>query len=1008
MKNRICLMAVVGAVIESFLPLYAENKTGLQTPYVWMRTSSVSSDPDNNYFWKDLNGNNVKLNLNEQERVNGRSDIYTYNFYPSFPFTDDANSLLRIEGTGLQKATVIGVYGYSSEDDHTEDGFVLNMSNGTDDDETVITKANVIHPSSSSRKSFGYKDRNLKAANKDEQQKSLRIMSYTKSTNPRQTVASTFNNISIGGQYVDGVTSKVGSFDAETFKDAEKAKRNMSVPELLVYDKALTNEARLEAETYLALKYGITLDVDYTLDEEYGNKGVVWKKDNYARVCGYGRMDSYNFIQPWTTTSERETPLYLKDTYYKNSFYNKSANENLLVAGRYGEFGDKTLIMFADNKSQIKFEESEEKKLAATSESAVNFEQTGEVPQKYIPLKRIWKLKNLSQEYSDGEHVSIELPENEGEVEEKFAGSYNIKVKEGANATIDNMPAFVNKGEISWVSGALNGDVTVTLGGQVFKFAASGNISVNGNDVNVSYKRKDLIDVVKKGSVLYVRKNGEIIPSTRVEQNQTPAEWTMEIASKGKAVELNEFHVMSDNVNNDYMELCYGMVESMNLYTNGKIYLLMSDKEDFQDEEANLRIYRMTSKDKTRSKVLFENLDWKTGGEFTYFTFAVSGDPEEEEIEVNKDPVVTETRPACYSQGSIMITFPDDDTYAYTLIGPEGNAVKSSEKQLISESHEIKNLWEGTFKLYTAPFDGLFRFNIVEKDGVKPDNVETVSLLKSFDYVGSMYASWTVGDAQTYSMSGIKYDGQGNDIVYGVKIESGKIYPVAPNWNNNPSNEAHDIPAGAIIIMEGIEYIDGKGICINVKMKESEDGEAINLFAYENVDESQYCWAVKTADGKTVKNLSFGYERVDQPGQYWQSFTFNGWAPVVENEHTQNFVDSEHLSFQEVGLYEEEIVMECKEGKGTNNRGVENLAVQSSTNGTHKVNLVLTLPSDYGDKEVFVVSPSGSSVPVDVDYVKTEDGSDEFQKQLTIPGDGTYVISVKSGAGAVSKQFIVR
>ena len=124
-------MAVVGAVIKSFLPLYAENKTGLQTPYVWMRTSSVSSDPDNNYFWKDLNGNNVKLNLNEQERVNGRSDIYTYNFYPSFPFTDDANSLLRIEGTGLQKATVIGVYGYSSEDDHTEDGFVLNMSNGT-------------------------------------------------------------------------------------------------------------------------------------------------------------------------------------------------------------------------------------------------------------------------------------------------------------------------------------------------------------------------------------------------------------------------------------------------------------------------------------------------------------------------------------------------------------------------------------------------------------------------------------------------------------------------------------------------------------------------------------------------------------------------------------------------------------------------------------------------------------------------------------------------------------
>lgn len=982
MKNRICLMAVVGAVIKSFLPLYAENKTGLQTPYVWMRTSSVSSDPDNNYFWKDLNGNNVKLNLNEQERVNGRSDIYTYNFYPSFPFTDDANSLLRIEGTGLQKATVIGVYGYSSEDDHTEDGFVLNMSNGTDDDETVITKANVIHPSSSSRKSFGYKDRNLKAANNDEQQKSLRIMSYTKSTNPRQTVASTFNNISIGGQYVDGVTSKVGSFDAETFKDAEKAKRNMSVPELLVYDKALTNEARLEAETYLALKYGITLDVDYTLDEEYGNKGVVWKKDNYTRVCGYGRMDSYNFIQPWTTTSERETPLYLKDTYYKNSFYNKSAIENLLVAGRYGEFGDKTLIMFADNKSQIKFEESEEKTLSATSESAVNFEQTGEVPQKYIPLKRIWKLKNLSQEYSDGEHVSIELPENEGEVEEKFAGSYNIKVKEGANATIDNMPAFVNKGEISWVSGALNGDVTVTLGGQVFKFAASGNISVNGNDVNVSYKRKDLIDVVKKGSVLYVRKNGEIIPSTRVEQNQTPAEWTMEIASKGKTVELNEFHVMSDNVNNDYMELCYGMVESMNLYTNGKIYLLMSDKEDFQDEEANLRIYRMTSKDKTRSKVLFENLDWKTGGEFTYFTFAVSGDPEEEEIEVNKEPEVTVTRSACYSQGSIMITFPDKDTYAYTLIGPEKNAVRSSNEQLISESHEINNLWEGTFKLYTAPFDGVYKFNIVEKDGVKPVNNEKISFKSHFNEKSQLSATWTVGDAQAYSLSGFTRDFDNINIFCGVKIEDGKIYKVE---NGVVTGEGMSINNGDEVKVVGNDQLQAKVYVQNEFAFDIIHNEYGNLY-----------WAVETADGKTVKNLSL------------EQISINGWAPVVENVHTQNFVDSEHLSFQEVGLYEEEIVLECEEGKGINNRGVENLAVQSSTNGTHKVNLVLTLPSEYKDKEVYVVSPNGSSVPVDVDYVKTEDGSDEFQKQLTIPGDGTYVISVKSGAGTVSKQFIVR
>lgn len=993
MKNRICLMAVIGAVIESFLPLHAENKPGIQTPYVWMRTSSVNNDLDNDYVWKDLNGNNVKLNLNEQERVNGRADIYTYNFYPSLSFTDNANSLLRIEGTGLQKATVIGVYGYVSEEDHTEDGFVLNLSNGSDDDETAITKTNVIHPSTSSRKSFAYSDKNLKAANKDEQQKSLRIMSYTKSTNPRQTVASTFNNISIGGQYVDGVTSKTGSFDDETFKDAEKAKRNMCVPELLVYDKALTNEARQKVETYLALKYGITLDVDYILDEEYGDKGVVWKKDNYARVCGYGRMDNYDFIQPWTTTSERETPLYLKDTYFKNSFYNKSANENFLVAGRYGVIGDKTLVMFADNKSQIKFEENEEKKLTATSENAVNFEPTSEDPQVYTPLKRIWKLKNLSPEFSDGDHLNIELPEGDGTVEEKYAGSYNIKVNAGKEVTINNMPAFANKGEISWVAGDLYGDVTVSMGSYDFKFASNGNISVNGVN-KASYKRKDLINVVKKGSTLYVRKNGEIIASTRVEQNLASTDWNVQISSNSRDFVLNEFHVMSDNVNNDYMELSYNFVESMNLYSNGNIYLLMSDKDNFQDEEANLRIYKMTSKDKTRSKVLFENLDW-TIGDLTYFTFAVAGDPEEEEIEVNKDPIVDADRPDCNGPGYIKVTFPDDETYAYTLVGPSGEPL---ERGIKKGGFEKNDLWGNEFILYVTPFDGFYKFDVTGQC----DNVETVSFVRPFNHVRELYASWTVGDAQAYSMCGVTNQLRGIDIVYGVRIEGGKIYPVDVN---NSSNNSYDIQAGAIVIMEG-KSIENNGIQINVKMKESENSEPVELFSYNVYYETSYYWTVKTKDGNTVKNLSFKY--IDSNQQVKEAVSIEGCAPVVEYVHTANLVDSEHLSFQEVGLYKKELEFDCNRGKGINTRGIDNLVVQSSTDGSHKVSLTLKLPSDYNNKEVYVVSSDGSSIPVDVDYVKTEDGTDEFQKQLTIPGDGTYIISVKSGAGDFGKQFIVR
>lgn len=997
MKNRICLMAVVGAVIESFLPLYAENKTGLQTPYVWMHTSPVDISLDNNYAWKDQNGNNVKLNINGQECVDGRNDINTYNFYPSLSFTNDLNSLLRIEGTGLQKATVIGVYGYTSEDDHTEDGFVMNMSNGTDDDETVITKTNVIHTTSSSRKSFGYKDKNLKAAksNNAEKQKSLRIMSYTKSTNPRQTVASTFNNISIGGQYVDGVTSKVGSFDSETFNDAEKAKRNMSVPELLVYDKALTNEARQEVETYLALKYGITLDVDYTLDEEYGNKGVVWKKDSYSRVCGYGRMDNYNFIQPWTTTSERENPLYLKDTYHKNSFYNKSANDNLLVAGRYGMLGDKTLILFADNGSPLEFNTNEEGNLTGTSENAANFEQTEESV--YIPLKRIWKLKNLSPEYSDGEHVAIELPENEGVVEEKFAGSYNIKVNENATATINNMPALVNKGEISWFAGALNGDVTVTLGGQIFKFAASGNISVNGNDVNVRYKAKDLIDVVKKGTTLYVRKNGEIIPSTRVEQTQTPAEWTMEIESKGNVVELNEFHVMSDNVNNDYMELCYGFVETMNQYTNGKIYLLMSDNADFHDENANLRIYRMTSKDRSRHKVMFENLDWKREDEFTYFTFAVSGDPEEAEEDIKEEPIVNKEDTDCQNYGNsgkIMVTLPDDRTYAYTLIGPGGNAVKNSKDQLFRGSFEIPELWAGEYKLYIAPYDGVYRFDIVERNGEKPVNNEKISFRSHFNEKSQLRATWTVGDAQTYSLSGFTKSSDYINIFCGVKIENGRIYKVE---NGVASEEWKPINNGDEVSIVGNGQLQVKVYVQNEFAFDITHGEYGNIY-----------WAVETADGKTVKNLSF-----DQ-------VSIRDWAPVVENVHVQNLVDSEHLSFQEVDLFSGTVTLECKSASNPLRKGNpvdenllydgdgQRLFVSSSVDGSHTTTIRCYVPK--GSNPSLHVGPvDGELKYYNMELIAVDSETDVYQAKIRVENDGVNVVTVYYGRNQqLSGKFIIK
>ncbi|HOU69374.1 MAG TPA: hypothetical protein PKW49_12500 [Paludibacteraceae bacterium] len=43
MKNKVSLLAVIVIALEFFLPLQAQNKKGLQTPYVWMCTSPVDN-----------------------------------------------------------------------------------------------------------------------------------------------------------------------------------------------------------------------------------------------------------------------------------------------------------------------------------------------------------------------------------------------------------------------------------------------------------------------------------------------------------------------------------------------------------------------------------------------------------------------------------------------------------------------------------------------------------------------------------------------------------------------------------------------------------------------------------------------------------------------------------------------------------------------------------------------------------------------------------------------------
>lgn len=973
MKNKLYLIVAVSATIGFLSSIQAKENGGMQNPYAWMCTFPVDGKENSQYMWKDKNGNDITLDIDGVSYINSRAEISTYNFYPALTFSDDQNSVLRLSN-GLQKATLIGVYGYTSPEDHESDGFLMNVYSGADNDETVVTKTRIVHTVGSSRKSFIYKDRNLvckKPSSLDDRlnidgQKSIRIMSYTKSSNPRSIASSSFSNINIGGKYVDGVTSKKDAFSVDSLPDKERAKVSASIPEFLVYDRALTDTARKRVESYLALKYAITLDTDYMLDT------TVWNINEgyFNRVCGYGRVDKYYLNQSVVTTSEREAPLYLRETFFEGNSYNKSAYENLLVMGRIGEFEDNTLIMYGDNNAS--FEINRKDTLFVKPADAANF-VISEDSVAYFPIERMWKVKNFGKSF--GQQVREKLQLSDATVIDTFADSYDIVLNPEASIKIEDLKVFRNNGEISWVSDALNGSVYVSIGICNIKFLSDGKISINGKIMSQTYAKGDMLEIVKKDSVVYIRKNGVFIPNSIVVEKNKDCEWSVEMVSNGNKFAIHQFHYVSDLDNSDFVELSYDYADSLSFFSNGNIYLICSKSKDIKSDASELRIYKMSSKDRPRSKVLFENLAWDEGE--SYFTFAISGNPEFK-IADPKYNVYINT-PKCddtnNTNGKIQISFPEDGTYSYMLINEWGGAI--AQGLLLSGSVDISNLQMGKYTLYLAPYDGIHKYDISGYSKTP----ETISMKRSFDRKELIAAEWIVGDANETSICGLSNNPL-SQIKWGVKISEFKISKVDAG---KESSEYFPVKNGDVVRLEAIN----NGKQFNVKI----NGDV--KFVMDNTDISglSYYWTITTSNGATVKRLTFSSMSVD------------GYVPVVVNASKENFVNSAHLSFCDAGLklYPLDLICEETDDKEkeikedpiefVEEESNQNIYVLSSMDGSKNVTVKAKLNNTYSAMAIVydywsrnIVSESGMSI-----------GSDGyFNGTFYIANQGAYIVTVKS------------
>lgn len=335
-------LLLLGFALGSF----AQTPGGVSGSELWFKTAPLNSDLQGYYRWQDFSGDSIRLMLLDSRGVKSEltlpnSSVHYFNFNPSLWLADGFRSLsASLKHGDLSQATVIGVFAPElatigkdmvvyALDGRKGDGAILSKDKAVRGrgveplDYGSASGEDLLYQSSDSLSENGFKE------------SALRVVSYFKVSNPSTTLWGDNSNTTL----FIGTPSTSGSFgtDFPTSLFGNASIRGYA-PELIVFSRMLTPDERRKVESYLAVKYGITLKGSY-LDSD-GN--LTWDMaENQAyhhRVTAVGTDMAGSLSQPLSATSYEESPVYaaLKEngTYHGANPYNPSSASRLLVMGR--------------------------------------------------------------------------------------------------------------------------------------------------------------------------------------------------------------------------------------------------------------------------------------------------------------------------------------------------------------------------------------------------------------------------------------------------------------------------------------------------------------------------------------------------------------------------------------------------------------------------------------------------------------------------------------------------
>lgn len=603
-------------------------------PQLWFKTVPASNNLNGIYKWVDATTQKATLTICDNkgtstgtEFITARNKINTYNFNPAIDLSvDSIRKIIVNRGSDLAQHTIIGVWGAYT--DFSLDKFMFAVY-GRKNEGVLFSKQQLVHTANNINANMSYGNGVMSGFVKSPidslkkfQEKSLRIGTFYRSLQPNTSIwgenkqssivlGSSFKRLNASDSTFNASWENFGRFKGFT-------------PECLVFDRVLSPAECDRYESYLAIKYGITMPKTYLSSS--GKTLWNFKQDSvYSnRITGYGKDDGYGLYQNISTTSYEEQPYVSyateNDSYYNGDSYCLSTPRRLLVMGFQpgSNVNNENYVLFGDNNDSLK------------ADILIGDKKT--LRRKWLVCSKIDQDNNFLSCSSSGVIIT---PSN-------FSLNINKPASTSGGYLYTSLPLKGVNGYFSWTSGALTSTIRIKFGlrntnvtdsadcGYAITTAGKVYPIINGTEgLNslITIKNGQRIEIEKNGNTLFMRVDGIRYQSTELSLTSTkkPQYGAIIFDANSAQYQMTNFRHGGFVATGNRVELSYLPLRASEFapFKNGKTYLIV-DRTGTGKFNGPIDTYLSDEVDSIRSKIIFNNVFWNTANNPTgrnIFTF---------------------------------------------------------------------------------------------------------------------------------------------------------------------------------------------------------------------------------------------------------------------------------------------------------------------------------------------------------------------------------------------------